>query len=495
MKRITAMVVCLSFVCLAALTASSSNTEAAPTIERLVPNAVLTNDMFVYGDDSEANVLNMITNHGTLAIGNGDNTETDLGEWDGTPGALHWANATVAGQGTYGMATLKVGLSEPAQAEQSDYYTVHIAALYALRAGVPSSAWCSVSAPGSGVSLRIGLGYAGAETGNFEYVNSSYITEPGGAGNSVSMYINCRNELYSRPYTADEIDHLYAVIQFRFDETYIALCTPSVLVNLWLGMVDVQVNPVSYTPETTPSGSFILRPNGGPNYSSFMTPYPATARFGAVNETQYFGDADDSYLYSPWANMTGVPLYFTDTPSWASGDRYSATLWAIVRETVETADEEFAMSLWSSDINFTAVESHDIQVPYMNITLYAETNPATQLGWTLDELDDIVASFIARYDDPDNIPTGNCRITQVAILCVPTSYSPPDIDFGGTQEWLATGGGIMTMFAAFGFIGLCATPVIAIFMLKEQDQGVLYTVAMTIFMGTMFFFMFWFGIS
>jgi hypothetical protein len=53
----------------------------------------------------------------------------------------------------------------------------------------------------------------------------------------------------------------------------------------------------------------------------------------------------------------------------------------------------------------------------------------------------------------------------------------------------------MTIFAIFGFIGLCATPVLAVFMFKEQDQGALYTIAMTIFMGTMFFFLFWFGIS
>ena len=494
MKRITAMVVCLSFVCLAALTASSSNTEAAPVAERLVPNTVLLNEMFVFGNDPD-DILNMITNHGTLAIGNGDDSETDLGEWDGDPGALHWANATQGVQGTYGMATLKVGLSDLAESELSDYYTVHISALWTTRSGLPSTAWTTISSQGAGISSRVGLGYSGAETGDYEYINATYTNAGGGIGNNILTKIYCRNEVYARPFTADEIDNLYAIVQLRFDAGNIAYCNPGTLVNLWLGMVDVQVNPVSYTPETIPSGSFILRPNGGANYSSYMTPYPVTERFAAVNETPYFGDADTSYLYSLWANKTSVPLTFTDTPSWANAAGYSAILWVVARETLDTAYEELAIALHGSNGKLSFTEKHDIQVAYTNQTLSVPTNPGTNISWTLDELDAITASFIARYDDPDNIPTGDCRITQVAILCVPTSYTPPDVDFGGTQEWLATGGGIMTMFAAFGFIGLCATPVIAIFMFKEQDQGVLYTVAMTIFMGTMFFFMFWFGIS
>jgi len=523
MKRITAMVVCLSFVCLAALTASSSNTEAAPGdyYWRVKPVSTIMNDLLIYTNEETPSAPHeCVTNYGTGTWGNGDSTSPDdlIDEADDDPGYLYWGDdADVGGDpwpGTFGAAQAKFILDDPTPAHETtvtgvpstasgvmaDYYVVNAWVWYTLTwGGTPADGSTTIDGEDQtvAVSIRTGLGYTGADTGSYEYMNESRnITGASGTSYTGHAFYNARNEVYERPFTMDEVNHMYFIVELRFDAGAISKFNYYLDGgNIALFMLDVLYENAEYTPPVLQTGSFILRPNGGANYSSYMTPYPVTERYLAVDETPHFGDGEVSYLYSGWTNKTSVPLTFDDTPSWASAAGYTATLWAITRETVATSDEEFAMALYGSNLKLSFTEKHSLQTAYTNQTLSVPTNPGTNISWTLDELDAITASFIARYDDPDNIPTGDCRITQVAILCTPSYYTPPDVDFGGTQEWLATGNGFMTIFAIFGFIGLCATPVLAVFMLKEGDQSVLYTIAMTIFMGTMFFFLFWFGIS
>lgn len=425
---------------------------------------------------------------------------TELGGGaDAHPGYVFWGNASSSTVGTFGIARVKLSLSDLV-GEVADYYLVNVytdGLIFRWPASTPLS-MVPGSGPGHTMSSRVGWGYDDPELGGAYCQVGDWGPQEEGPKN---FYEDINMTLESRPWSLAEVNAMYVEIDLRFDAEAVALVYGSGgAIRQILTYVHVWVEPAAYTPapESTPTaGSFILRPETDGWTDGDISFTEATAA-GSINETNYHSDGDVSYLNkSDTLGETGQQVcYMSDPPSWllGSGNRYFVYPWIIARDDDPTGPEKYLfITLGIAGAMYVGKQiGPDLQEGWYNNTpgrvgLAVPTDypGGPRLDWGYAELKDMRLQIVA---------SGASAISQLAVLCV-ISYIPPiDSDFGGVIGWLGEGHGILTVIGIFGFLGMIAVPVMA-FVAYREDGEVMMTIGGALILMVLFGGFFLVGLS
>jgi len=250
---------------------------------------------------------------------------------------------------------------------------------------------------------------------------------------------------------------------------------PPLPINLGICFVILIAVPTEYTPDVEPSGRFILRPDTDKYVNGFenQTVSDNEGIYGALNETNQHGDAEQSYINASWDKSAFVGLGFTDPPSWAADTDYKVTLWSIIRQTETGIGTYYTLTMSISSEGLDQ-KAYYPSTSYTNNTHDSDFIPGSSDYWRLTDLEDILANLWLGWVGAT--PSGELRVTQVAFLCtpiVPSDYVP---DTGGFtdetfQEWI-TAGGFFMIFGFMGAVGLIAgAPLAIIFYKSGRSDG------------------------
>lgn len=459
---------------------------------RLYPDYEVTNDAYllssIEGADA-ATVLTPVTDGGWGAGDTGDATLpgiTEPGDWyDGDPGCLYWGNRTFIGGGVYGTATVKVGLTDIVGAS-SDYWSVDAILEYRLIGGaLPYSVtdtWAVETYSNTlNCSIRVGFG-SGSYTGwndSVTYPGNPGTAYPAGYPGTAGLHYDIENDGLSRPWTTAEINAGYLIITITMDLAA-AFDTSDWPVSIALGWVQVQVQSETYTGPPDPSAySFILYPNADlSNYQ--WHPVPEDDLFDNLNETTHFGDGLTTYIRAAWDQAANYRFEFDDPPDDAlTGTYYTVTAFMVAKENVTNSVDELGLHIgsliWSSGSFppfFLAEESlyFDLSTSWTNysrpwVRPGGDQVDSPTTNWTLSQL----ANVTGRLAPTGSDPYGGICVTQVALLCTPTSIVPAtEIPGEGMIGWIA-GGGIVTILGVMGALMLVMGPTIMVVKGRDDD--------------------------
>ena len=494
--RAMAIAIGISLAFMALVPLSSYNASAAPESQFLLADGVISSDadIWTYGGTSQANALNPVTRPIVWGVGDGDE---DDNQYDGDPGVALWGNATSSTDGSFGTAEIRLTLSDIV-GEAADYYIIYMRIYSNIIREFDCATPEDVENAGTTtlseyLSLRIGFGYVDADTGTSQFINETYSnlsgssTTPAIWSSGVNQWDEQENEPFDRPFTASEINNLFVIIQMRFDPQawgYITMTNPP-LVTFALCYFHLLVDPAEYTPETQPTGGFVLRPND----DRFVTGYENYSvdgyedMYGALNETNRHGDADQSYVNASWSKFALLELGYTDPPAWATDVEYKVVFWCIIRQT-ETGIgtvRELTMGLVPDQREKYRATFYPT-TSYTNNTYASDFVPGGSNYWSLLELEGIKTFFALTWEG-DDTPTGEFRMTQCAFLVtpvVPSDYVPPGVDyeFDNVLEFLGPGNGFSILFAVIGGIGLIVTAPLMIMFYKDGRESGIEAVAL-----------------
>ena len=478
--RIITILVGVSLAFMALIPLASYNVSAAPANQLLWADSMLSYDQELYGNGTGADALNRVDRNPTLWS---EDDADDENKYDKEPGCWLWGDYESATEGTFGTAEMRFTLTDLV-GETSAYYDIAVSSHYRYTLGPPENEQFTTidtddTSPYLGtdlISFRVGFGYTDADTGTAEFINETYQNETLHLAAPDGLQ---QNEPFDRPFTASEINHMYFILQMRFDPgavSYLNHNSPTP-VNLALGYIIILAVVADYTPSDPETGRFILRPdsdtfsNGFENYS--VDDYEGM--YGALNDTTRHGDAEQSFINGTWSKAAFVGLGFTDPPAWAQDLEYKVTLWSIIRQTVVTSGEYYTLTMSISS------EGYDQKVYYPSTSYTNNTHeslfvPGSANYWSLTDLEDILANLWLGW--VGSTPDGEMRVTQVAFLCTPISpgdYVPPDVDyeFDNVLEFFGPGNGFSILFAVIGGIGLIATaPLMIIFYKDGREDGI-----------------------
>ena len=475
-----AIVVGISLVFMALTPLASYNVSAAAENQLLWAEGMLSYDQELYGNGTGADALNRVNRTPTLW------SDADTGDdnyFDKEPGCWLWGDYESATEGTFGTAEMRFTLSDLI-GETSSYYDIAISARHAFTLGPPEDEATTKIDTEDGstyyLSFRVGFGYVDADTGTAEFINETYIN----ASNIADLHLAApdglqQNDPFDRPFTASEVDHMYFILQMRFEPQGVGnleLDTPTPI-NLALAYIMILAVVADYTPTEPQTGRFILRPNAD-TYSNGFANYSVDdyeGMYGALNETPRHGDAEQSFINGTWDKAAFVGLGFTDPPEWAPDIDYRVTLWSIIRQTVVTSGTYYTLTMSISSEGYDQ-KAYYPSVSYTNNTHDSDFIPGSSLYWSLTDLQDIMANLWLGW--VGSTPDGEMRITQVAFLVtpvVPGDYVPPagDYEFEDVLEFLGPGNGFSILFAVIGGIGLIATaPLMIIFYKDGREDGI-----------------------
>ena len=487
--RTIAIMVGASLAFMALVPLASYNASAAAESQHLWADTIISSDaeICVTSGLSQADALNMVNREATDL---GDDYGFDGIYWDNNPGCVLWGNASSSTDGSFGTAEVRYELTDLI-GETADYYYIDMLVGAMGKDGDITDPTqmnsCWLLAPGSeSWSMRLGFGYIDADSGTAEFIDEDYQNITGAGGSypqkeyTTMSWSDVENDVEGRPFTKSEINNLYVVLQLRFDPAmYNALLGKDEAPPVYLGVCFalLLVVPTTHTPEVPPTGGFILRPdgdtfaNGFENYS--VDSYEGM--YGALNETNRHGDAEQSYINASWSKSAFVGLEFTDPPSWAADVEYKVTLWSIIRQTETGVGAYYTLTMSISSDGYDQKVYYP-STSYTNNTHASDFVPGSAEYWTLTDLEDILANMWLGW--VGETPSGELRVTQVAFLCVPIvpgDYVPDTGDYtdDSFQAWLTTGNGMYTIFAVMGGFGLIAGAPLAIIMFKEgRKDGV-----------------------
>lgn len=479
--RRTAITVGVSLALLAFMPMIAPQVSAAPEDQLLWADGMISYDQTLYSNGTGHDALNRVNRTPTLWS---DSDDADDNYYDKEPGIWLWGDATNPTTGDFGTAELRFTVTDLI-GETSAYYNiaVNVISTFTLDDPVDGDTTKIDTVEGSTetLSFRIGFGYTDAATGSSEHINSSYRNASGHKGTVTSGdsilwsdpdYLQA-NEPFDRPWTADEINHLYVVLQMRFEGSAISHLednspTP---INFALAYIVVlaTVND-TYTPTTPPEGRFILRPSGD-TYSNGFVNYSVDdyeGMYGALNDTTQHGDAEQSFINATWAKAAFVGLKFTDPPAWAQDIEYKVTLWSIIRQTEVTPGAFYTLTMSISSDGLDQKVYYPT-TSYTNNTHESLYIPGSADFWGLTDLEDIQANIWLNW--VGSTPDGEMRVTQMAFLCtpiIPGDYVPDTGEFTDDTfiEWI-TADGIFTIFGIMGGIGLIAGAPLAILFYKS----------------------------
>jgi hypothetical protein len=456
---------------------------------RLSPDYEISSDAYLLSSVEGADAATVLTRFTDTTWGDPDTDDTLPGvnypgdEYDGDPGCLYWGNRTVLGGGVYGTATIKVGLTDIVGAS-SDYWSFDAIIIYELVDHVlPFSVGDSYPNTFSNTlncSIRVGFG-----SGSYSGWNDS-VTYPGSVGSTYPVgypqaggyHYDIMNDGLSRPWTTAEINAGYVIITMRMDLA--VFDTSDWPVSMVLGGIQMQVQSETYTGPPDPSAySFILYPNDDiSNYQ--WHPVPTDDLFDNLNETTHFGDATTTYIRASWDYLANYRFEFDDPPDDAlTGTYYAVTAYMVAKENVSNSNDQLGLHIGSlvySGSAFTpwvlAEESlyYDLSTSWTNYST-AWTRPGgdqgsrTTTNWSLSQL----ANVTGRLSPTGSDPYGGICVTQVALLCTPTSVVPAtEIPGEGMIGWIADGG-IKTILGIMGALMLVMGPTIILVKGREDD--------------------------
>lgn len=495
-------------ICLSSIAIMIPGAEASPSF---TPTEYLSLSSTVTCDFNRSDVSSL-----PHTLVNGNPGATNALYWETNRSYLYFGNATSASDtaSQFGIGRAVFRLSDPVGT--SDYWQVSVTTWWA---GITylSPTWTEVgsytlSATGVYSSGNVGVGILASDTGAgsttivSEQLHTSAYLESyweinGGAptdqppstwrrpATGTDWWDATTNTLTGTPWTLDEVRRMVVIVDLRFETTifsYISRQAGS-SVSLALGGVSVAIAPAAYTPPAVPSGGFILRPNADIGVDD-MSYYPGTedGYFDAVNETNQFGDGDTSYINGTWALGNGVILGFENVPSWVDDDTvFSVTAWVIARETVDSSYPLVTALVRGSEGGVTG-GTFSTLISYANRSVYAPVNPDTNLSWTVDQVNDLTMTLAPWWAILVGY-TGECRITQVALLVVPVTQEPGgSTSFADVFYWLGAGGGFFGILGAIGFFGMVAIPIMAAYAYREGAGGEIFvgaTITFVLFLG------------
>ena len=481
--RVVAILIGVSLAFMALVPFASYDVSAAAELQHMRVDSILSSDATFFSDiENNPQALNKNATDRVWT----DSDDEDNHWWDAYPGCVLWGDANSATDGNFGTAEVRFTLMDLV-GESSAYYYMRIALFVTITQGDPPEENMPPTLETDFWSFRIGFGYRDADTGTAENLNQTYnqletsTGTPWETQSSQVIWEHEENDQLDRPYTADEVNNMYCVVQMRFDPQGWGYINDygTLPINLGLAYCGIDAVPTDYTPEDITTGGFILRPNedifvtGYENYSAD----DYEDMYGALNDTNQHGDADQSYVNASWSKSALLELGFTDPPAWAADTEYKVVFWCIIRQT-ETGlgtVRELTMGLVPDQREKYRTTFYPT-TSYTNNTYASDFVPGGSEYWSLLELEEIKAFFSLTWTG-DDTPTGEFRMTQAAFLVtpiVPGDYVPDTDDFTDVtfQEWIASGG-VFTILALMGGIGLIAgAPIAIIFFKNDRTDGV-----------------------
>ena len=480
--RKTAILIGISLAFMALVPLASFDASAAAEFQFLRANNVLSSDATFHSDvvmDPEAlNRINPDESGFTNDFGFDDNY------WDATPGCVLWGDAESATDGSYGTGEVRFEVEDLA-GEVADYYYLEFWIWTIIVYGVPPAGVTYPDPATESISFRLGFGYTDAASGSNEFINSTYVNVSASSGapfettaGSLEWY-DIENGAENRPFTLSEMNHLYVVIQMRFDPggwgALHSQANPPY--NLGICYTALRAVPTTHTPETPQTGSFVLRPDMDIHVNGFenQTVSDNEGMYGALNETNQHGDAEQSYINASWDKSAFVSFGFTDPPAWATDIDYRVTLWTIIRHTETGIGTLYSLTMSISSDGYDQ-KSYYPSTSYTNNTHDSDYVPGGADWWTLTDLEDIIAHLWLGWTGAT--PSGELRVTQLAFLVtpvVPGDYVPPtgDYEFEDVLDFFGEGNGFSIIFAVIGGIGLIATAPLMIMYYKEgRESGI-----------------------
>ena len=414
---------------------------------------------------------------------------------------VYWGCATSTTSGTFGIADVVVSLSD-IQGTQADYYDITICNVMGRFEG-----------PAGSFNLYGGADlqdFAGFQQGVSFLVGESRVTQmydstqiPGiytewpndDVYNYTSMSLDLDFADSDRPFTASEINSMYLIFEMYFTpQAWTAMNTVGAdsPLSIYLTELFIIATPVyDYTPPVY-SSSFIIRPNGEVTNSG-MNFYPGTedGTFDAVNDTQYFGDADVSYMNCSWSYSNYVSLTFDDAPSYVSDNRlYAIDLWVIARETVSSSGR--VLFLLSTDAEGILYYTEPLGQYYTNVSDDWLYHNGTGEGFTVAEINHLTLRIGPWFIPGETPGSGQFLVTQIGIMCRPVSYIEDDggdsPGFGDVVYWLGKQNGILAIFGVMGFLGMIGIPVITY--LSYRNEGGFNAVLSGVMLFMLFFIFF-----
>lgn len=230
----------------------------------------------------------------------------------------------------------------------------------------------------------------------------------------------------------------------------------------------------------------ILRPDGV-YYSGGWESYPTEYELSdAVNETETFGDGDDTYI---WTDSDGDALAFTfdNLPAAYINQYFVAEIWIVAKAIAYDPPAYFWLAPMPSDAGwydpqYLSDNSEPIGLGYMNLTWEYLLNPYTSEPWTFQALNDLVLFITSTGSE--------VRITQVGIaLTLTTAFDPGDLEPSDwsiidMQRWLADGG-VSWIFLALGGFLMIAAPAAAV--IAYREDGYIESFAQFVILGALGF--------
>jgi hypothetical protein len=473
--------------------------------QELSPTGVYSSD-FTFYTDAGSSVAAVLSNR----------TTTDTFLWDDTPGVLA-LTANSAIDGDFGTAYIELALQDPGGIT-ADYYSVRVyvksmvydSFLGPMAEGVLSFldqytwAWLGVKVQDAETS-DIEVYYPTDR--NIEYADSSgsswyndnvleldnegsQLPAVSGAGMIPIQYHDFEeNPLYDRPWTLDEVKHMRLYGEFGWSSSifsYLAYSTPPLA--LGLAQYYVEIFPAEYTPDITPTGSFIVRPDGDWAVDGWVNESDDDgALFTSLNETTYLSDQAESYIKSNDSGAIYFACTFTDAPAWAMDTTYEIRPWLIL-QTSMFIPGDFFWNVQPASEQWETLEMASIMYYWCNRSEVLPTVYESGDPWTLDSINALVGVVTCE-------PEEQLNISQFAVLCVPTS----DVVFEVGESfdmlgWLATGGGFQALLGIIGFAGVIGTPLIAVYMTRS-GQGTAYSIFAAILAMSLFIAFLWAGLA
>jgi len=503
MKGVLVGIVCAGLLFSMLSVAPPAKAEA--TSQELSPTLTYQNSFTMYGDARTMDVLKNRTS----------STDSEVNLFDDDPGVLA-ITAEALDDGEFGTARIEMGLQDPT-GEVADYYTVRV---YVKTMVVDDFLGNPADGPVSFLDQYtwawLGLEVVGAETAdlevyyptdtNIEYADTSGTSwyngnflelAPEGSQLPIATGVGMigiqyhdfdENPLYERPWTLDEVNNMHVYGEFGWSANiFDALAYHQGTLALALAQLYVEVFPADYSPAVNPVGSFIMRPDSDRAMDGWVNESEDdTDLWDSLDETTWSSDWDTTYIHTNDSGELYYSCTFTDPPSWANDTTYAIYPWMIIQSESYTYGEGlFYWSVYPVYEQWETLEMLSIMEFWCNRSVELEAVYSTGEPWTLDQL--TVAIMTLTVEAVYQI-----NVSQLAVLCVPLTDVVLDDgvdDDGGAAgifDFVLSGDGIGTIFAAIGFFGMIAVPALAVYSSREEGIGESFLsgfVLMVLFLG------------